>query len=164
MRMALGNDTSRTRGFSYPYPRVGKWRAPEPAGKTSQVHEYLQVFCAGIRVLTGFTAKNLRRYSWEKRRRVPVVQVLVPASLLAGTLHGYTGLVKLVSFPRWHTRQCPRAAYTHTEYRIPSSRGPTPLVCEVLRVRGRLDTGVVVTARAPPHAGRVVVTVALLVE
>ena len=45
------------------------------------------------------------------------------------------------------------------------ARGPTPLVCEVLRVRGRLDIGVVVTARVLlSHVGRVVVTVALVVE
>ena len=52
-----------------------------------------------------------------------------------------------------------------TEYRISPSRGPTPLVCEVLRVRGGPDTGVVVTARVLlSHVGRVVVTVALVVE
>ena len=52
-----------------------------------------------------------------------------------------------------------------TEYRISPSRGPTPLVREVLRVWGRLDTGVVVTAHVLlSHAGRVVVTVAIVVE
>ena len=52
-----------------------------------------------------------------------------------------------------------------TEYRISSSRGPTPLVCEVLRVRGGPDTGVVVTARVLlSHVGRVVVPVALVAE
>ena len=52
-----------------------------------------------------------------------------------------------------------------TEYRISSSRGPAPLVCEVLRFRGRPDTGALVTARVLlSHVGRVVVTVALVVE
>ena len=52
-----------------------------------------------------------------------------------------------------------------TEHRISSSRGPTPLVCEVLRIRGWPDTDVVVTARVLlPHVGRVVVTVALVAE
>ena len=52
-----------------------------------------------------------------------------------------------------------------TEYRISPSRGPTPLVREVLRVWGRLGTGVVVTAHVLlSHAGRVVVTVAIVVE
>ena len=52
-----------------------------------------------------------------------------------------------------------------TEYRISLSRGPTPLVCEVLHVRGGPDTGVVVTARVLlSHVGRVVVPVALVAE